>query len=430
MLQARCDTPRTRTAGSTVDVQHLLAGVHMTNSTIGDRIADLREFRDLTQEQLAERAGVHVDTIRKLEQNQRQSARINTLRALSRALDVQLERLVGQPTVTQQLSDEGGLIALRDAVQDIGTLPGVPTADDLEDPPGEQAWTDSVKEATTQYWQGDYSQLSNTLPLLLRDGRAVARQTPTERVWRQLALAYQLAACLATQAGHPDWAYTAVEKQLAAAARASDPLMEGMGVSTLSWVLLRQGRWEQAQDIAVRKADSLEPSFRRATPKQFAVYGNLLVAAATPAARRDERGEAMQMLRAAEAAAISSGPVRAYGTSFSVVDVRTQRVNIALAGSDNEPEKALLFADEVDVEAISRPVHSASFRVDVAQAQYQTGDSDGALDTLLEVEHDQAEWMKFQALATNTVQEMLESERRRNARLRGLAARLGVNPAW
>lgn len=398
------------------------------NTTIGDRIRSLREFRDLTQEQLADRAGVHVDTIRKLEQNQRQSARINTLRALARALDVQLERLVGQATVTQQLSPDGGLIALRDAIQDIDALPGVPAGADLEDPPDEETWVDSVRSATTQYWHGDYSSLSGALPLLLRDGRAVARETPTERVWAQLALAYQLAACLATQAGHPDWAWQAVEKQLAAAARASDPLMEGMGVSTLSWVLLRQGRWEQAQDIAVRKAEALEPSFMKATKPQLAVYGNLLTAAATPAARRDAPDEAIELLTAAEAAAVRSGPVRAYGTAFSVVDVRTQKVNITLAGSNARPEKALGFAADVRVGDISRPVHSASYRVDVAQAQYQTGDSEGALATLLEVERDQPEWIRFQALAAATVREMLETERRRSTPLRGLAARLGVDP--
>lgn len=398
------------------------------NTTIGDRIRSLREFRDLTQEQLAARAGVHVDTIRKLEQGQRQSARINTIRALARALDVQLERLVGQATVTQQLADDGGLLELRDAIQDIGALPGVPALENLEDPPTEEAWVDSVRDATTTYWRGDYSRLSSSLPLLLRDGRAVARETPTDRVWRQLALAYQLAACLATQAGHPDWAFAAVEKQLAAAARASDPLMEGMGVSTLSWVLLRQGRWEQAQDVAEKKADQLEPSFRKSTPHQLAVYGNLLVAAATPAARRDDPDEAMQLLTTAEAAAIRSGPVRAYGTAFSVVDVRTQKVNIALAGSSGRPDMALRFSSDVRIEDITRPVHSASYRVDVAQAQYQTGDAEGALATLLEVEHDQPEWIKFQALAAATVREMLETERRKSTPLRSLAARLGVEP--
>lgn len=401
--------------------------------SIGDRIRSLREFRDATQEELAERAGVHVDTIRKLEQGVRQSARINTLRALAHALDVELERLVGQPTVTQQLSPDGGLLALRDAIQDLGALPGVLLEEDLEEPPAPEKWIGDVGHATDLYWAGNYSELSSSLPLLLRDGRAVAREASgnvVEQVWQRLALAYQLAACLATQAGHTDWAFAAVGKQLEAAARASDPLMEGMGVSTLSWVLLRQGRWEQAQRVAERKADALEPGFRRPSPEQLAVYGNLLVAAATPAARRDEHDDAMQLLAAAEDAAVRSGPVRAYGSAFSVVDVRTQKVNIALAGSDNRPGKALEFAGDVVLEEISRPVHSAAYRLDVAQAQYQTGDSDSALTTLLEVEEEQPEWIRFQALAAATVREMLESERRRNTPLRGLAARLGVEPVF
>lgn len=399
------------------------------NTSIGDRIRALREFRDITQDELARRSGVSVDTIRKLEQGVRESARINTLRGLARALDVQLERLVGQPTVTQQLSDDGGLLALRDAIQDPGSLPGVLGDADLEDPPDPDAWSEQVQAATAAYWAGGYSELASTLPGLLRDGRATARQHDTESVWRDLALAYQLAASLSTQSGHPDWAYTAVERQLAAAARASDPLLEGMGVSTLSWVLLRQGRWEQARDVAERKADQLEPRRRGATTDQLAVCGNLLLAAATPAARADQHDEAMQLLTLAESAAVQSGPVRAYGSAFSVTDVRTQKVNVALAGSEGRPDVALTAAAAVDLGAISRPVHSASYRVDVAQARYQTGDSAGALELLLEVEADQPEWVRFQAGAAATVREMLEAERRRNGTLRGLASRLGVDPA-
>lgn len=399
--------------------------------TIGDRIASLREFRDITQEDLAARAGVHVDTIRKLEQNQRQSARIDTLRALARALDVELDRLLGQPTVTQQLSDGGGLLALRDAIQDVGSLPGVLADDNLEDPPPAEKWMNGVKAATNLYWTGGYSELSGMLPLLLRDGHAVAREAQgsiVEKVWQRLALAYQLAASLATQAGHTDWAYQAVEKQLAAAERASDPLMSGMGVSTLSWVLLRQGRWEQAQAVAERKADALEPGFRDSTPSHLAVYGNLLIAAATPAARRDNRDEAKAYLNRAEAAAVLSGSVRAYGSAFSPVDVATQKVNIAMAGRENQPGEALTLSRRVDIAEITRPVHSASYRLDVAQAQYQTGDTDSALRTLLEVEADQSEWIRYQTLATVTVREMLEAERRRNTELRALASRLGVDP--
>lgn len=401
------------------------------DTTIGDRLRILREFRDITQQELADRAGCSIDTIRKLEQGVRQSANLATLRALADALDVELERLLGQPTVTTSAPDDGGLLDLRDAIQDIAAIPGVLTDDLADDPPAPDAWMDQVKQATDLYWGGGYSALSGILPLLLRDGRAVVHGATgplAERAWARLALAYQLAACLTTQAGHTDWAFTAVAKQLAAAERASDPLMSGMGVSTLSWVLLRQGRWEQAQQVAEKKADALEPSIRRGTPNQYAVYGNLLIAAATPAARRDRHDEAAQYLNWAEAAAIRSGSVRSYGSAFSVVDVRTQLVNVALAGREPRPEAALEASAQVDVAAIKRPVHAASYRVDVAHAQYATGDCDGALETLLEVEAVQPEWIRYQTLAAATVREMLEAERKRNTPLRGLAARLGVDP--
>jgi transcriptional regulator with XRE-family HTH domain len=400
------------------------------DATIGDRIADVRRFRNITQETLAERAGCSVDTIRKLEQNRRLTASLGTLRRLARALDVELDRLLGQPTVTSSTSEDGGLLDLRDAIQDIGSLPGVgePLDEEVLD---SDAWMASVSHATSLYWQGSYSELSAMLPLLLREGRAVSREAsgPTaERVWVRLALAYQLAASLSTQAGHPDWAFAAVEKQLAAAERASDPLMSGMGVSTLSWVLLRQGRWEQAQQVASRKADEIEPAFRRASPRHLAVYGNLLVAAATPAARRDQHDEAAEMLRVAEAAAVRSGPTRAYGSAFSVTDVRTQAVNVSLAGTTPRPAEALKLAARVDMEAISRPVHAASHLADVAQATYQVGDTEGAEALLLEIEQRQPEWIKYQTAVEVTVREMLEAERRRNSALRSLAARIGIDP--
>lgn len=402
------------------------------DTTIGDRLRLLREFRDVTQEALAERAGCSVDTIRKLEQGRRQSASIPTLRALARALDVELERLLGQPTVTSSAPPDGGLLQLRDAIQDVDALPGVIAEDLDDDPPAATAWMESVGHATSLYWTGGYSELSGVLPLLLRDGRKVARETAggadAEKVWARLALAYQLAASLATQAGHTSWAFEAVSKQLAAAEKASDPLMSGMGVSTLSWVLLRQGRWEQAQSVAEKKADALEPSIRRATPGHYAVYGNLLIAAATPAARRDQHDVAAEYINLAEAAATRSGPVRAYGSAFSITDVRTQAVNIALAGQEPRPVDALALAGRVDLASITRPVHKASHRVDVAHAQYATGDSEGALGTLLEVEQAQPEWIRYQTLASATVREMLECERKRNSPLRGLASRLGVDP--
>ncbi|WP_373686785.1 helix-turn-helix domain-containing protein [Streptomyces lunaelactis] len=74
--------------------------------TIGDRVARLRMRRKLTQEGLAERAGLSVDVVRKLEQGVRQTARLTTLNALARVLDVEPSTLVGQPTTFEVRTDD------------------------------------------------------------------------------------------------------------------------------------------------------------------------------------------------------------------------------------------------------------------------------------------------------------------------------------
>ena len=67
-----------------------LASVH---APIGDNLARIRRRRHLTQEGLAEQAGVSVDLIKKLEQHRRESARLNTLECLARTLDVEVSEL-------------------------------------------------------------------------------------------------------------------------------------------------------------------------------------------------------------------------------------------------------------------------------------------------------------------------------------------------
>jgi len=60
---------------------------------IGDRLRDLRKRRLLTQEQLAERSGVGIATIVRVERNQVEP-RGSTIRKLAEALRVEPEVLV------------------------------------------------------------------------------------------------------------------------------------------------------------------------------------------------------------------------------------------------------------------------------------------------------------------------------------------------
>jgi transcriptional regulator with XRE-family HTH domain len=60
---------------------------------IGDRLRDLRKRKLLTQEQLADRSGVGIATIVRVERNQVEP-RGSTIRKLAEALNVEPEELV------------------------------------------------------------------------------------------------------------------------------------------------------------------------------------------------------------------------------------------------------------------------------------------------------------------------------------------------
>src|SRR6266508_1978749 len=96
------------------------ATVSVGPSTIGERIRQLRLQRDpqMTQRELAERAGVSVDLISKLEQGRKQTALLVSLHKIARALDVDASMLLARPSridVTDDAQDHG-VLAIRRAI--------------------------------------------------------------------------------------------------------------------------------------------------------------------------------------------------------------------------------------------------------------------------------------------------------------------------
>ncbi len=66
----------------------------MRHRSIGERIRVLREERGYTQGELGERAGLHRVQIAQLEADRYQSPRLQTLRAVAKALGVSLTDLL------------------------------------------------------------------------------------------------------------------------------------------------------------------------------------------------------------------------------------------------------------------------------------------------------------------------------------------------
>lgn len=64
-------------------------------ASLGDRLARIRGFRRMSQQDLADRTGLKVQNISRIETEQREHVRSDTLRRLAEALDCSTDYLVG-----------------------------------------------------------------------------------------------------------------------------------------------------------------------------------------------------------------------------------------------------------------------------------------------------------------------------------------------
>ncbi|MGV4929602.1 helix-turn-helix domain-containing protein [Streptomyces sp. BHT-5-2] len=395
---------------------------------IGDRIARLRARRRLTQEGLAERAGLSVDIVRKLEQGVRRTARLGTLNALARALDVETSALVGKATTFEVRSDgeQPSVLALRQAVSPVSELLG--EEPDPEDPPGIAALQASLRSTEGIRREGRMAEIGSLLPQLIRDAKAVAHaSTGSAAASAQsvLAEAYQIAATTLAALGKEDAAFTALERARAAAAKGDDPHLETMGFSSLAWVLTKQGRLTDAERVALSAAERIEPGFR-SPPAELALWGILLLRAATAAVRLERRDTVLDLLTLAGAAAARLGADRIdYATPFGPTNVGVAKVNFLVEMEDSA--EALRAARTVPELRALPPTWRARFHVDRALALADLHHDGGAVAALLTAERTAPEWMRYHSTSLRLVSELRGRERRRTSPLVELADRLDLD---
>jgi phosphoglycerate dehydrogenase-like enzyme len=135
------------------------------------------------------------------------------------------------------------------------------------------------------YHSDSCKSVASQLPGLLRDANSAAVYYDSgEEHHRALvarAEALQLAGRYLTQVRQYDLGYAALAGTITDARRAADALTAASGVIGMCWLLLRQGRLDEAETLATQTADMVEPRLSRATH-----YGLRLPQAATTAPRR------------------------------------------------------------------------------------------------------------------------------------------------
>lgn len=393
-------------------------------TSIGVRIKELRG-RLLTQQQLADAAGVSVMLIRALEQGKRHTASVGSLQRIARALDVDLGVLLGKPSTVPSRTTDVGVVAIRRALTTVDDLVPEPVADDPVDLAEAER---TVAYLWGCYWSGRYELLAGLLPASLPQLRATARAVPTEqrgRAHEALARGLQVTGDTLVHLGQPADAWLAVRQAIDAARAGDDELLAAALRVSVSWQLLVQGRYDEAEQVAVTAARTIEPA-GNAPSSQVSVYGILAVTAATAAARAQRSAGTNELLAEADDAVDRLGCVERseHQTTFGPAKVAMLRVDCDVV-QERYPEAlaaAARLPRDADLPLATRARHLA----DVAYSQMQTGQDGAAVTTLLAMEHMAPDWLPYQSLPKQTVAELVARQRRISTPLRSLARRMGV----
>jgi transcriptional regulator with XRE-family HTH domain len=392
-------------------------------STIGERIKRLRNGVLMTQDDLAAAAGVSTDLIRKLEQGRRHTASIGSLHRIAAALDVDLGELLGRDNMPDA-APNAGVVALRQAVADVTDLLGDVEGEPLSLRDAER----SVTYLWGAYWSGKYEQLTELIPQALTGLRATmhaADAATRPKAAEQLAWGYWVAASTLTHLLQPDAAFMAVRRAVDLANNGDDALLAAALKGSLSWQLMVGGRFIEAERVAIRTAESIEP--HGDVPVQdLTAYGSLLLTAATAAARDDRSTVAADFLGSASEVAQRVGSDRIdYETPFGPSQVTMQTVDVRVVTEDYPA--ALDAASRMPANPGLPLAARCRHLTDRACAHANLGQEEQALALLLTAEGISPDWIRHQTLARAVTRDLLAAERRRSTPLRQLAKRIGIN---
>lgn len=379
---------------------------------LGDRLARLRRLARLTQEQVAERSGVSVDVIRKLEQHRKHSARLPTLHALAKGLGVEVTTLIGDPPAVASTGapDPPELVELRRAVMP-SLVPKFPDLGDLASL-SLAVLREEIADAWTLYHGAGFDRLLTVLPGIIADARLFASVgSPEQKAAGAAALgkALQLAGHLAIRLSKTDLALSALERAAAAAGDSGDPLLSPMVFNSVAWAYQRQNRLDDAEEIAVTAADSVERG-KLDSAARVRVWGALVMSGATSAARMGNYDEARDMMATAEngAGLLATLPPPVDDSRmlsvFSRSSVRIERVRLAVQHA--RPDEALGLAKGIRLSADIPPSWRTWLLLDVARAYADIGDAESAVRTLEALRRAAPAWMRQHTLAVAIVTDL------------------------
>ncbi|MYX67326.1 MULTISPECIES: helix-turn-helix domain-containing protein [unclassified Streptomyces] len=342
---------------------------------VGRRIAYYRSVArpKMTQQQLADRAGVALGTIRKIERGER-GVTDSTLDAIACALGVDPSRLVAD---REHVSTR-----IRDALPALSAV--IATYDMPDDGPVRPLpeLRAAVAQATVWRLSAQYLQIARTIPDLLAElARAAAASSPAtaQEVAGLLVAAYRAADAVAYKYQARDLSARLIELMRWAVPNARDPLL----AATVGYVRTEVYFAARAHAAGLR---ALEQAIDACPPpveaEAVAARGALHMRAAVIAGRADQGDAAEAHLTEARRLGDRAREGVYQGTAFGPDSVRIHEVSVAVSLGNEHVQRAFDVAREWKPPAGLPAERRSGFYIELARAQLWGGLADDAFESL------------------------------------------------
>ncbi len=390
--------------------------------TIGQRLREIRYWRDTSLRVVAELAGISESYLSRLERGERQVDSRSLLEALAAALQVAPSDITGQPYPPSNEDEavaHSAAQALRAVLRDIEVNELV-TATPPRSPAELRAEVAAVNAASAAC---DYGILGQTVPDLVGELYALAEVDGSVEARRLLADVLHAAFYLSKDLGHGDLAWMVSGHLHATATALGEPVLGAVAGFVRSHATVGRKARESGLRLAERNADLLKPDDGPAGQ----VYGMLHLSAALQSAVTGQADSARAHLDEAAETASRTGDGTFAGLNFGPRNVGVWRVALAL--ELGEAGRVPELARKVEVAAIPSAGRQATFYGDVGRGLARIrGREAQAVEALQQAERLAPQRIRTSPLIRMTVTDLLRRTRRDagGRELRGMAYRMGL----
>jgi transcriptional regulator with XRE-family HTH domain len=384
-----------------------------TAATGGERVAELRKARGITQTALARRAGISVSLLSKIEIGDR-ALTPGVAPAIARALRVPLAALYGDVEVTADQSAK--LESLRTAVRRYD----IPDQAPVPDP---ALLRGEVDQAIAMRAQADLAGLLRTLPGLLTRATTYAHTTLSPQGWALLSEVYSVVYYLACYYRWMDLVELAPIRQAWAADQRSQPLLSAIASDYRAASFFM---WDPEGGLSVvDRAITTAQTALSGAQKAFAT-GRLYMTGMLLAGRLGERTEAQRHMDAARTAAQEfPREIRLHGQLFGPA---LTTVNALFTQADlGQSREVIRFADQLTGKDTGlSPSAIVYAHISTARAHLDLGNRDGAQASLVRAFTVAPQAAKSRPESLEVLRVLISLHRRSNPQLVKLATLAGL----